>query len=529
MKITVFQPPYPTAGTPASASDCLHWMRDRLESLKPGEQELVLLPEYANAPGLEDRETVQLFAAGPGTAFVQASAATTRRLGCLVVVPALVQDGARWLNRTLVFDAQGATVARYDKLHITDAEQDDMGLAPGAAPAVVEHGGIRLGFATCFDLYFPEYFATLAARHVDIVLCPSYQRSESGERIRLIAQTRALDSGAYVVRSGYAMGSPATGGHALVAAPDGQILADAGTAPGIITVEINPRHKFIKPASHGRPPVEHRALIGAHRRPGVYPARAALADALTAAPFPRLCAHRGLSLACPENTLPAFAAAMAAGAHEIEFDVWMSRDGVPVICHDATVDRTTDGSGHVTALDWADIRRLDAGIKRGPEWAGVRMPRLEEVLDMADGRVGLNIHVLEKEWDGRLVRRVCDLLRQRALTEVAYIAGYSEEALRVARTYDPGIPLACLVSQDNPNRSLELARQYACQRIQFFRDITPDHIRRAHAAGLVCNLFWSDEPADAMNYVRMGIDVILTNCTHTMVAGGLPSFTGRQP
>ena len=79
-------------------------------------------------------------------------------------------------------------------------------------------------------------------------------------------------------------------------------------------------------------------------------------------------------------TLPAFAAAMAAGAHEIEFDLWASRDDVLVVCHDAAVDRTTDGRGKVAELTWEEIRGLDAGIRLGDAWRGVRIPRLEEVL-----------------------------------------------------------------------------------------------------------------------------------------------------
>jgi glycerophosphoryl diester phosphodiesterase len=99
----------------------------------------------------------------------------------------------------------------------------------------------------------------------------------------------------------------------------------------------------------------------------------------------RICAHRGLSQACPENTLPAFAAAIAVGPHEIEFDVRTTRDGVLVVCHDATVDRTTDGTGKVADLSWHEIRHLDAGIHVGAAWRSIRMPRLEEVLDIADG------------------------------------------------------------------------------------------------------------------------------------------------
>ncbi|GAG39891.1 unnamed protein product, partial [marine sediment metagenome] len=252
----------------------------------------------------------------------------------------------------------------------------------------------------------------------------------------------------------------------------------------------------IKPASHGRDAVEHRTLIESHRRPAAYRPRPERVQQITASPFPRLCAHQGLSQACPENTIPAFAAAMAAGAHELEFDLWTSRDGVLVVCHDESVDRTTDGTGKVAELSWEDIRSLDAGIGSGAAWRGVRMPRLEEVLDVTDGRIGLNIHVKSKGPDGAMVRQVCDLLTEHALTNSAYMALGAESALRAAIEYAPEVPRACLVSQDDPFVSIDVAERYACQRIQFFRDVTQEQIRRARELGLICNLFWSDAPED---------------------------------
>ena len=138
--------------------------------------------------------------------------------------------------------------------------------------------------------------------------------------------------------------------------------------------------------------------------------------------FPHLCAHRGLSKACPENTLPAFAAAMAVGAHEIEFDLWSSRDGVPVVCHDATVDRTTDGAGRISDLTWREIRGLDAGIRCGEAWRGVRVPRLEEVLAFAGGRIALNVHLKDTGPGDATLRQVCDLLLGQELAGSAYLA-----------------------------------------------------------------------------------------------------------
>jgi len=242
-----------------------------------------------------------------------------------------------------------------------------------------------------------------------------------------------------------------------------------------------------------------------------------------------VCAHRGLSLACPENTLPAFGAAIAVGAHEIEFDVWTSSDGKLVVCHDESVERTTDGAGRVTDLSWQEIRSLDAGIRSGPAWRGVQIPCVEEVLDVADGRVGLNIHIKSVGLDGATVKRVCDILTERAFTDIAYIALGTEAALSAALEYAPEVARACLMIGGDRGRaidtSLDLAERYACQRIQFSRAVTQEQVRRAHDLGLICNLFWSDDPEDGREYVKKGIDVILTNCAHTMIAGGFDGIS----
>lgn len=266
MKFTVIQPDYPSQ----LANGCIEWMTMQLHALEPGQHDIVLLPEYANTPGIEEHDAIRTYAESTGAEFLQNVAASAKRLGCLIATGAVVREGDRWFNRTLIFDASGEVVFHYDKIHLTESESRNLGLSAGSTSPVFEHQGIRLGFATCFDLYFPEHFVALAAQQVDLILCPSYQRSESAERIRLIAQMRALDTGCYLARSSYAMPTPDRGGHSLIAAPDGTIIADAGNTAGIISAEFDPVQKFTKPASHGQPPVEHRALIESHRRPETY-------------------------------------------------------------------------------------------------------------------------------------------------------------------------------------------------------------------------------------------------------------------
>jgi glycerophosphoryl diester phosphodiesterase len=93
-------------------------------------------------------------------------------------------------------------------------------------------------------------------------------------------------------------------------------------------------------------------------------------------------AHRGYSAIAPENTLPALAAGVLAGATFIEFDVRTTADGVPVVIHDRSVDRTTDGSGLVRELTLDEIAELDAGSWFSPAYVGLRIPLLSEVIDL---------------------------------------------------------------------------------------------------------------------------------------------------
>jgi glycerophosphoryl diester phosphodiesterase len=232
----------------------------------------------------------------------------------------------------------------------------------------------------------------------------------------------------------------------------------------------------------------------------------------------KLCAHRGLSHACPENTIPAFAAAIALGVDEIEFDLWLSKDGVPVVCHDPKLDRTTDGEGVVTELTWEAIREADAGVMTGELWERIRVPQLEEVLDASGaGDVGLNIHIKDPGPGGQLVKMTCDQIRERGLKERAYIAGI-EDVLSVSRDYAPEVVRCCLAGQNSPDEQIDLAIAYGCQRLQFSRKVTAADAARAHGVGLVNNLFWSDEREDARAYVEMGIDVVLTNRANVLLS-----------
>lgn len=108
-------------------------------------------------------------------------------------------------------------------------------------------------------------------------------------------------------------------------------------------------------------------------------------------------AHRGEHLKHPENTLPAFQAAIDAGADYFELDVRTTSDGKFVLMHDSKVDRTTNGTGEVRNMTFEQIRSLDAGVKFSPAFAGTKVPTLDEALDLARGKI--NVYVDTKYAD----------------------------------------------------------------------------------------------------------------------------------
>jgi glycerophosphoryl diester phosphodiesterase len=103
--------------------------------------------------------------------------------------------------------------------------------------------------------------------------------------------------------------------------------------------------------------------------------------------------HRGEHLVRPENTLPAFQEAIRVGADFFEVDVRTTQDGKLVLSHDATVDRCTNGTGKVADMTFEQVETFDAGIKRGPEFAGTKVPTFDQALDLARGKIGVYVDV----------------------------------------------------------------------------------------------------------------------------------------
>ena len=136
-------------------------------------------------------------------------------------------------------------------------------------------------------------------------------------------------------------------------------------------------------------------------------------------------AHRGASGEFPENTIPAFQAAIDLEVEMIEFDVQLTRDHGLIVLHDAGVDRTSDGTGTVADMDLSQIRQLDAGSWFSDHFAGERFPTLKETLGMMPGEMR---RLIDCGVDGMLTNYPRRLLELRGRSEVGLASPNTEEA-----------------------------------------------------------------------------------------------------
>ena len=153
---------------------------------------------------------------------------------------------------------------------------------------------------------------------------------------------------------------------------------------------------------------------------------------------PILLAHRGLVQHAPENTLPSFAAAIELGL-SIELDVYQTRDEHLVVIHDKTLDRTTNGTGEVTEMTLAEIRKLDAGSWFDPRFAGEKVPTLEEVFKLVRDRqrtpvtIALNMKVISPGIEKHIVQ----LVETYELFDQLFAFGQSSDSSRRFKQANP--------------------------------------------------------------------------------------------
>ena len=518
MNARVIQPAY-AENTPA-AYESFEWLLAELDRCDP-KLDLIVLPEFSDVPGrVPYGEPFHKFAADTNRRLLDRCAETAARCKAVVFVNALDYTAKGPRNTTWAFDRSGKNVGRYYKRHVTAGERDKCGLDTSytrewTEPYTVVIDGVKYAFLTCYDFYFYDSYDALAKVRPDVVIGCSLQRSDRLDALEFINQFCAYNTAAYLVRASVSMGldSP-VGGSSMVVAPTGRILGNLKSLVGTLDVTFDPAVKYLKPAGFGNPPSTHPAYCEIGRRPWQYrPAGPALCPPLAEMPAKRLCAHRGFSAVAPENSLPAYGAAVALGASEIEFDLWWTKDGRIVSCHDGTIDRVSDGSGKITEKTYAELLKCDFGEKEGGQhFKGLRILRLEEILARFSCQTIFNIHVKMHPGDERL-KEMVELIRRYDAERHCYFMTENEDLQRSLHGIAPDIP-RCMgwCPKWSFARHVDKAVELGCWGLQLFKpNFDEETVKYAHEKGLRVNCFWSDDPDEARKFLDWGIDTILTN------------------
>jgi glycerophosphoryl diester phosphodiesterase len=243
--------------------------------------------------------------------------------------------------------------------------------------------------------------------------------------------------------------------------------------------------------------------------------------------IPRIIGHRGARANAPENTLAGIRAAHDEGARWVEFDVKLTEDGVPVLIHDETLDRTTNGRGPVRAISAAAIAKLDAGGWFDRRFAGERVPTLAAALELL-ARYGMGFNLEIKPCPGReaeTARIALDIVKQQWPTRlpVPVVSCFKTEGLRVARVVAPDYPRGYLVERLPADWQAQ-AMASECRTVHpGMRDLTRAQVQAVKAAGFPILAWTVNEPGRARELLEWGVDSLITDKPAAIAAAILAS------
>ncbi|CAM4406240.1 glycerophosphodiester phosphodiesterase [Paenibacillus tarimensis] len=231
-------------------------------------------------------------------------------------------------------------------------------------------------------------------------------------------------------------------------------------------------------------------------------------------------AHRGASGTSPENTMAAFKRAVELGATGIETDVQMSRDGMLVLIHDESLKRTTGAEGMVGAADFAELSQLDAGAWFGPEFAGERIPLLEELLELGKQyRLTINIELKNGmvSYPG-MEEAVIAAVEAHGMEKQVILSSFNHYSMVHCKQLAPGIRTG-LLYMEGLYRPWDYAISAAADALHpYYPAAMPEWIAEAKRHGVICNPFTVNDPAIMKRLIKAGAAGIITDYPDRLAA-----------
>lgn len=232
---------------------------------------------------------------------------------------------------------------------------------------------------------------------------------------------------------------------------------------------------------------------------------------------PLVVAHRGASGVAPENTMAAFERAVEMGADMIELDVHATKDGQIVVIHDAVLNRTTTGNarGSVVWFTLDELNTLDAGSWKGTEFAGEKIPTLQEVLSAFKGRTKVLIEIKAKNIEDKIV----EIIRETGTEDDVVIQSFDAEAVRRCRDLLPEVPAGVLFSAPLLFGRSSFGEKVISAALDVNADFvavgfgaaTPELVSMARENGLGVFVWTVNRAKDMTSMIEVGVDGIITN------------------
>lgn len=229
--------------------------------------------------------------------------------------------------------------------------------------------------------------------------------------------------------------------------------------------------------------------------------------------YTKVWAHRGASADAPENTLEAFRLAAELGADGVELDVHLTADGEVVVIHDDTIDRTSNGSGAVSSMTFAELRQFDySNNMRG--YKGCKIPTLREVYELL-APTGLHVNVELKAGalpEPELIEQLAQLEAEFGMEDRIIYSSFNHYSLLMLKEQLPHAKTAILYMT-----ALAYPWKYAaslgCAALHPMMPnlMIPDYVAETHALGMITNVWTVDRPDDIKRMLALGADGIITN------------------
>lgn len=233
-------------------------------------------------------------------------------------------------------------------------------------------------------------------------------------------------------------------------------------------------------------------------------------------PYPKLIAHRGAGKHAPENTLAAMRLGVALGYQMVEYDLKLSKDGIAILLHDDSLQRTSNSTACAGNLDFKELASVDAGSWYSPAYAGEPIPTLQSIAAYTiANHIHSNIEIKphtgrDAETGDRVARLAEELWTNASLPPL--LSSFSESALAAAMQAAPQLPRALLFESELPNNWQERARKLACIAVNLNdKYITSALVQEILSAGLALSVWTVNSHARVQQLFDWGCHAVFTD------------------